>query len=291
LSSFQLADLESFAPAIGILLNLAPDHLDRYADLDRYYADKARLFSNATAASRWVLNGDDPAVLDLARGVEGHRYLVRLEPHEDDGAFVDEEGWLTQRVGGRIERWLHTADLQLLGRHNWSNALLAGLGAALAGCAAAAVGEGLSTFRGLPHRLKPVGEFDNVLWVNDSKGTNISATRVALEAFDRPLVVLLGGRHKGEPYTSLLPAVADARAVVVYGESAPLIVRALGDHVDLEVANGFREAIRRARSLARPGDVVLLSPACSSYDMFPSYAVRGEAFEEYVRTLHEEETS
>ena len=291
LSSFQLGDLQCFAPTIGMLLNLAPDHLDRYGDLDRYYADKTRLFANATDASRWLLNGDDPAVLGLARGVDGHRYVVQLAPHEDEGAYVDEEGWMTRRAEGRTQRWLHTSDLQLLGRHNWSNALFAGLGAALAGCSAAAVGRGLATFQGLPHRLKPVGEFDGVLWVNDSKGTNISATRVALEAFDRPLVLLLGGRHKGELYTSLLPAVAKVRAVVAYGESAPLIVRDLGDHVDLEVANGFKEAIRRARARARAGDVALLSPACSSYDMFPSYTARGDAFEEYVKTLHAEKLS
>lgn len=285
LSSFQLADLERFTVAIGILLNLAPDHLDRYASLERYYADKRRLFANASESSRWVLNGDDSEVLELARGVPGVRYLARAHPHDDPGAYVDDEGWLTQNMGGRIDRWVHRDDLKLFGRHNESNAMLAGLGASLAGCSARDIGSGLSSFEGLPHRLKSVGEVGGVLWVNDSKATNISAARVALEAFERPLVVLLGGRHKGEPYTSLLPAVAHARAVVAYGESAPLIVRELGDHVDLVVANGFEEAMRKAGSLARAGDVVLLSPACSSYDMFPSYAARGDAFEEYVKTL------
>jgi UDP-N-acetylmuramoylalanine--D-glutamate ligase len=289
LSSFQLADLESFDPAIGMLLNLAPDHLDRYADVERYYADKAQLFANASEDSRWVLNADDENVLELARDVAGTRFPVSLRPLEGDGAFIDAGGWLTQRLDGREEHWIRVEDLPLIGRHNAMNALLAGMGAALAGCTAEAIGRGLASFEGLPHRLAPVGEHDGVLWVNDSKATNVSATRVALEAFDRPLVVLLGGRHKGEPYGSLLPALRQARGVVAFGEAAPLIVRELSDGVRLEVANGLEEAIRTARALARPGDAVVLSPACSSYDMFPNYAVRGEAFETAVRALFEEE--
>jgi UDP-N-acetylmuramoylalanine--D-glutamate ligase len=289
LSSFQLADLESFRTTIGILLNLAPDHLDRYASLERYYADKARLFSNADPSSRWVLNSDDPAVLELAADVPGERYLVSVEGVTASGAFVDEHGWLTQSLGGKVERWIHADELRLFGRHNWSNSLHAGLGAALAGCSAEAIGRGLASFEGLPHRLKSVREVDGVLWVNDSKATNISATRVALEAFDRPLVVLLGGRHKGEPYTALLPAAGGVRAIVAYGESASIIVDELESHVELVVADGFEEAVNKARSLARRGDVVLLSPACSSYDMFPGYTVRGDRFEELVNGIPETE--
>lgn len=290
LSSFQLADLETFAPAIGVLLNLAPDHLDRYASLEKYYADKACLFANATNDSAWVLNGDDPAVLDLARGIPGSHYLSSLDAPEGDGSFVD-DGWLAQRVGGVKTRWMHTDDLPLPGHHNWMNALMAGLAASLAGCAPEAVGRGLGDFRGLPHRLVSVREVDGVLWVNDSKATNISATRVALAAYDRPLVVMLGGRHKGEPYTSLLPGVGEARAVVAYGESAPIILRELGPSVDVHLANGLEDAVRRARKHARAGDVVLFSPACSSYDMFPSYAVRGDTFERLVAALETEDDS
>lgn len=287
LSSFQLADLETFRPAIGVLLNLAPDHLDRYANLDRYFEDKARLFANADEESMWVLNGDDPRVMDLARNVPGRRALATLGALEGDGATL-EDGRLEQRLGGRTERWLPASDLHLVGSHNVMNALLAGLAAALAGCSADRIGAGLATFRGLPHRLQPVGEFDEVLWINDSKGTNVSATRVALGAFRRPLVVLLGGRHKGEPYTSLLPELeGHARAVIAFGEAAPIIVRELAERVELHVAGGLDEAVRLARKLAEPGDVVLFSPACSSYDMFPNYEERGRTFERRVRELHE----
>lgn len=287
LSSFQLADLETFRPAIGLLLNLAPDHLDRYASLDRYFDDKARLFANADADSRWVLNADDPRVMDLAHNVPGERVLATLEVLEGDGATV-EDGWLVQRFGGETERWLAASDLHLVGRHNVMNSLLAGLAAALAGCGPDRIGAGLATFRGLPHRLQPVGEFGDVLWINDSKGTNVAATRVALGAFERPLVVLLGGRHKGEPYTSLLPELEGrARSVIAFGEAAPIIVRELSERVPLQVAGGLDEAVRLADELSEPGDVVLFSPACSSYDMFPDYEERGRAFEQRVLDLHD----
>ena len=288
LSSFQLADLDTFAPDVGVLLNLAPDHLDRYPSLERYYQDKRRLFLNDSPDGRWVLNADDPAVLELARDLAGRRFLASMAPHDDPGAFVDASGVLSQRLGGVVEPWLATDELPLIGRHNIMNALLGGTAAALAGCDAAAIGDGLRSFEGLPHRLQPVGEFEGVLWINDSKGTNVSAARVALEAFNgRPLIVILGGRHKGEPYTTLAPSlVRNARAVIAYGEAAPLIVRELGDHVRVSVANGFEEVIRLSRSAAAPGDVVLFSPACSSYDMFPNYEVRGRTFETGVRALY-----
>ncbi len=284
LSSFQLADLVSFNPAIGVLLNLAPDHLDRYASVESYYEDKGRLFANADETSRWVLNADDPGVVELARRVPGRRYWASAVPHDEPGAWIDEQGWLVARTDEAIERWLRVDELRLLGAHNAMNALLGGLAAALAGCTAAEVGEGLASFEPLPHRLAPVAEAGGVLWVNDSKATNVSATRVALSSFERPLVLILGGRHKGETYASLLPGLEQrARAVIVYGESAPLIVRDLGDKVPLELAGSLEDVVRQAAEIARAGDVVLFSPACSSYDMFPGYEERGRAFEHLVR--------
>ncbi|MFQ5678830.1 MAG: UDP-N-acetylmuramoyl-L-alanine--D-glutamate ligase [Gemmatimonadota bacterium] len=283
LSSFQLADLALFRPEIGVLLNLGPDHLDRYSNLDRYYADKKRLFANATPESRWLLNADDAAVAELSRGVPGEHYFVSLEGPSLPGAFVDPSGehlWL--EIPGRRERWVRVDELRLSGGHNVTNALLAGLAAALAGCGGEAIAEGLRTFEGLPHRLRTVCERGGVLWVNDSKATNISATSMALRAFDRPVVLCLGGRHKGESYTTLEPALQGrARGVVAFGEAAPQIVRELAESVPvLRVASGMEGVVRTAAELARRGDVVLFSPACSSYDMYPDYEARGRAFEE-----------
>jgi UDP-N-acetylmuramoylalanine--D-glutamate ligase len=168
------------------------------------------------------------------------------------------------------------------------NAMVAGLAASLAGCATEDLRRGLRSFEPLPHRLQPVGEYDGVLWVNDSKGTNISATRVAVEAFQRPVVVLLGGRHKGESYQALLPVLREhARTVIAFGEAAPRIVGDLTGQVPLTVASSMDDVVGIARQVAEPGDVVLLSPACSSFDMYSNYAARGDAFTEAVRKLFE----
>lgn len=285
LSSFQLADLETFASDVGVLLNLAPDHLDRYRDLASYYGDKARLFDNAAPGARWVLNADDPAVLDLAADARGDRYLFSLRGEVARGAWWDAEGALQARLGPEADapavRWAHRSDLPILGPHNAANAAAAGLAAVLAGADPASLASSLRSYRGLPHRLQPLGERGGVLWVNDSKATNVAATVAALRSFERPVVLLLGGRHKGEPYGEIARAAAGrVRAVVAFGEAAPRIVSDLQGAVEtLHVETGMDGVVRAAEELARPGDVVLLAPACSSFDMFPNYAERGRAFE------------
>jgi UDP-N-acetylmuramoylalanine--D-glutamate ligase len=286
LSSFQLADQETIAPDVGVLLNLSPDHLDRYRDVESYYADKRRLFDSATSDSKWVLNADDPACTELASGVAGDRLHFSLRGPVDRGAWAGSDGILRCRLDAEVE-WMHTSDLRLLGPHNVANALAAGLACAVAGVAPEAIAAGLRSFEALPHRLQPIGERDGVLWVNDSKATNVSATGVGLRSFDRPVVLILGGRHKGEPYSSLSADLRHrARAVVAYGEAAPRIVSDLRGSVDsLSVESGIDAVVGAAAELARPGDVVLLSPACSSYDMFPNYRERGRAFEAAFRAL------
>ena len=288
-SSFQLADVEDFRPDVGVLLNLAPDHLDRYRNVDRYYADKRRLFANATPECRWVLNADDEMVMTLVDGTEGELYHYSTERRLAEGAFLDDEDGLRLEIGDRSERWCGVEDLELVGRHNVSNALAAGLAAALAGCGGEGIGRGLTSFEALPHRLQPVRwDERGVLWVNDSKATNVAATAVAVRAFDRPYVLLMGGRGKGEPFDELIPMLrARARGLVAFGESAPQIVSELGDAVPrLRTESGMSAVVRAASGLAEAGDVVLFSPACSSFDMYPDYRARGEAFVEAVRALH-----
>lgn len=289
LSSFQLADLESFRMDIGAMLNLAPDHLDRYRDLQAYYADKQRLFSAGGPETSWVLNADDENVLDLAAGAPGAgMYAFSTEHEVERGAWLAADGTLRARLEpGGTEDWLAEEEFPLIGRHNVANALAAGLVARLAGCAAEAVGPGLRQGRGLPHRLEEVGTYGDVLWVNDSKATNVAASRAAVLAFDRPIILLLGGRHKGEPYSSIAEAADDRlRAIVAFGEAAPRIVGEL-EHAAprVSVENGMEAAVRAAARQAKPGDVVLFSPACSSFDMYPNYEVRGEAFARAVRSL------
>ena len=281
-SSFQLHDSPHFAPEVGVLTNLAPDHLDRYPSAEAYYADKRLLFRNASGDDVWVLNADDPLVLELAQGVPGRRFHFSLEKPAD--AWYDKPKSVL-----RLERetLLRRDELHLLGDHNVANALAAALAVREAGVSPTAIAKGLRSFRALPHRLEPVGEVDGggVLWINDSKATNIAATTVAVAAMDRPFVLLLGGRHKGEPYTRLAPLLADkCRLVIAYGEAGPIVEKDLGGggKVKLERGTTFEDVVARARRAAQRGDVVLLSPACSSSDMFKNYEERGATFRRLV---------
>ena len=273
-SSFQLHDSPHFAPDIGILTNLAPDHLDRYASIDAYYADKQLLFRNARQESVWVLNADDPAVLALARGVAGSQPRFSLRKPAE--AWYDRASRRLLLGGAEL---LARDQLALLGDHNVANALAAALAVQEAGLPPGLIAEGLRSFQALPHRLEPVGEFGGVLWINDSKATNIASTVVAIEAMSRPFVLLLGGRHKGEPYTRLGPLLQGrCRLVIAYGEAGPLIEHDLQSVVPMERGTTFADVMERAGRAARPGDAVLLSPACSSYDMFKNYEERGATF-------------
>ncbi|HKC46934.1 MAG TPA: UDP-N-acetylmuramoyl-L-alanine--D-glutamate ligase [Gemmatimonadales bacterium] len=274
-SSFQLHDSPDFAPEIGVLTNLAPDHLDRYPDVASYYADKRLMYRNATDDNVWVVNGDDAASLDLVRGIRGRH--VRFSVAGPADAWYDGRARSLMLGGSAL---LPRDALALLGLHNVANALAAALAVHEAGIAPGAIAEGLRAFRALHHRLETVAEAGGVRWINDSKATNVSSTAVAIEAMDRPFVLLLGGRHKGEPYTRLGPLLQEqCRLVIAYGEAGPRIEADLKGVVPLERGGDFADVMRRARAAARPGDAVLLSPACSSYDMFKNYEERGAVFE------------
>jgi UDP-N-acetylmuramoylalanine--D-glutamate ligase len=280
LSSFQLHDMNDLRPAVGVLTNLSPDHLDRYATLADYYADKRRLFLHAGPESLWVSNADDTASRAMLNGVAGRQ--LRFSVHSRAEGWYDRPAGLL-RIGEAA--LLPREELPLLGDHNVANALAAALAVHAIGTGIPELTDGLRSFSGLPHRLEPVGEVDGVLWINDSKATNLASTEVAVAAVSRPFVLLLGGRHKGEPYTRLATLLSGrCRAVVAYGEAQPIIVRDLTGSIPIVEAGSFEEVMARARELARPGDAVLLSPACSSYDMFNNYEERGRRFRDLVRS-------
>ena len=288
LSSFQLHDTPSVRPTVGVLTNLSPDHLDRYDSVERYYADKRLLFANAHSGSRWVLNGDDPAVCEMARDVAGDRryFAVRQVVDADAGLVVHGDRDQPPTLWVNDAPILERDELTLLGDHNVANALAAALAVTVADPshatpeARARIAEGLRSFRALEHRLELVGEHAGVQWINDSKATNVSSTLVALEGMTRPYVLLLGGRHKGEPYTALAaPFARHGIRVLAYGESAPIVAADLGGLVPVEeMGASFEAVVERARAIAPPGSAVLLSPACSSFDMFANYAERGREF-------------
>jgi UDP-N-acetylmuramoylalanine--D-glutamate ligase len=280
-SSFQLHDSPTLAPAVGVLTNLSPDHLDRYGSAEAYYADKALLFRNATPSSHWVVNGDDAAALALAAPAAGRRETFSLE-HRAAAGFYDRAGrWLVLRGTPLLKR----EALGLLGDHNVANALAALL-AMPEEADREALARALATFRPLPHRLEPVRELDGVLWIDDSKATILSAVEVALKSvpLPRPVVLLLGGRPKLASFTPLAPHLARVRAVVAYGEAAPLIERDLAGATAVVRARAadFAGVLAGARRLAQPGDAVLLAPGCTSFDMFANAEERGRQFRAVV---------
>ncbi|MFL5600634.1 MAG: UDP-N-acetylmuramoyl-L-alanine--D-glutamate ligase [Gemmatimonadaceae bacterium] len=281
MSSFQLHDTPSLKPVVGVLTNLSPDHLDRYPTVAEYYADKARLFANADGDSAWVVNRDDKAVARMVRDVAGHKFEFSLTKKAE--AFLDAKTHQLLALGVPL---LAREDLPLLGDHNVANALAAALAVMAADRshqtqkARKGIAKALKSFRSLPHRLELVGEFDGVQWINDSKATNVSSAAVAIDGMERPTVLLLGGRHKGEAYTPLAePVRRKVKRVIAYGEAAPIIASDLRPVVDVvRLGSDFDEVIQAARAAARAGEAVLLSPACSSYDMFSNYEERGERF-------------
>jgi len=283
LSSFQLESTSSLAADAAVMLNLSEDHLDRHGSFEAYAAAKARIFDGARAQ---VLNRDDAASIAMRRtGLELRTFGIG-EPMGEDEFGLRGEGadrWLVR--GGRP--LMPLAALALPGLHNAANALAAAALAQVAGIGEGAVAASLAAFSGLPHRVQLIAEVDSVAYYDDSKGTNVGATVAALRGFPRPVVLIAGGDGKGQDFAPLARALGPGvRAVVLIGADAPRIEAALSStRVACERAATLEAAVQRARILARPGDAVLLSPACASYDMFRNYVHRAQAFLRAVSAL------
>jgi UDP-N-acetylmuramoylalanine--D-glutamate ligase len=286
-SSFQLALTERFRPRVAVLLNITPDHADWHGSLEAYEADKVRVFANMVAGDTAVIDVDDPgsgawADRVAARGVEVVPVSVA---HAAVGGASLRRGVLTVTRGGVTTQLVGVGDLRIRGRHNVSNALAAAAAALTMGARPDGVREGLRTFEPIPHRLEPVGCVDGVDFYNDSKATNPDAVLKALTAFDgRDVIVLLGGRNKGSDFGELARAVTGrCRLAVLFGESLPPLREAFAAVGGATVeARGLTQAVEAAAAAARPGDVVLLSPACASFDEFKSYEHRGAVFRDLV---------
>jgi UDP-N-acetylmuramoylalanine--D-glutamate ligase len=288
-SSFQLEGTVRFRAHVAVWLNLSADHLDRHPSLDAYVAAKARVFANQEPADWAVVNADDPVVLDEARRARSRNLLFRVtgEPLAGDGAFF-EGGLARLRLDGCLETLFRREDVTLPGAHLAGDLLVAAAAARVLGAPADAIARAVSAFRGVEHVLEHVATIDGVDYYNDSKATNVEAARQSLEAFDRPVLVVLGGRYKGGDFADLAPALRDhGRRVLAIGEARERVLAALSGTLPVEPCASMAEAVARARTAARAGDVVLLAPACSSFDMFADYADRGRAFKAEVRRLAE----
>jgi UDP-N-acetylmuramoylalanine--D-glutamate ligase len=287
-SSFQLALTADFHPRVAVLLNITPDHIDWHGSVEAYAADKLRVFANLGPDDTAVFDIDDPASAAAASsGISGGARLIRVSLSVGTEARLEGGVLVVDGSEGPVSL-AHFDELQIRGAHNISNALAAAAAALAFGVDAEAVRRGLRTFTPIEHRLAPVATVGGVLYVNDSKATNPDAVRKALTAFDeRPLIVLLGGRNKGNDFDGLARACrARARLCVLYGEArADLEVSFVREGAPFRTASGMIDALAVAADLAREGDVVLLSPACASFDEFEDFEDRGRRFTAGVGAL------
>ncbi|MBI2983622.1 MAG: UDP-N-acetylmuramoyl-L-alanine--D-glutamate ligase [Chloroflexi bacterium] len=290
LSSFQLETLGR-SPHVAVVTNVLEDHLDHHGTRDAYIAAKTSIVRWQVPRDVAVLNLDDPTAMGMHEGVGSHLRTFSLTMRPRRGAYLDARGRLALTGPAGDVDVCAASELRIPGAHNVANALAAAIVGDVFGIPPAEIGEELRAFEGLRHRLEAIAERDGVLWVNDSQGTTPYATIPAIAAYDRPAVVILGGVSKDADFAALATqVVAKARAAILIGQAAEEIGaaitsarrRAAGSTLEVVRAADLREAVERARALARPGDVVLLSPACASFDMFSSYEERGDRFRELV---------
>ena len=285
ISSFQLDTIETFSPLVALILNISPDHLDRYADYEAYIRSKERIFENQGPEQTLILNDDDP-VLGTLEPKEGPRvYRYGMEGKERRQAFL-EDGRIVVRLPGHGEFTFNLDRFALPGIHNHANVMAAILGALVIDTPPVAIQEGIDGFKGLPHRIELIDTIGGVAFYNDSKATNIDAAIKSITSFSRPVVLIAGGRHKGSDYRPLVNA-AEGRVkdAVFMGESSTLLATAFNGTIPWSEVRSIDDAVNRAYDRAQEGDVVLLAPACSSFDMFRNYQHRGMAFQEAVKRL------
>jgi UDP-N-acetylmuramoylalanine--D-glutamate ligase len=290
LSSFQLELIETFHPDIAVLLNLTPDHLDRHKTMEAYAAAKARIFERQTESDFAVLNADDPGVVRLAPK-RPQIYWFSRKKEVSQGAYLRADE-LVFRTSKQEEILLKREEISLPGAHNLENVLAAVTAARLEGASVAAISEAVRTFPGVEHRLEFVAEIAGVRYYNDSKATNVDATVKALEAFPGRVLVILGGKDKGSDYSVLQGALRERSVLaLLVGAAAEKIEQQIAGSVALERAGNLERAVEIAGQAARRGDVVLLAPACASFDQFENYEHRGRVFKELVRSRAQQQAS
>lgn len=275
LSSFQLELTDSLRPKVAAVLNVSADHIDRHGTLDAYAAAKARILVDADRA---VLNRQDPIVMAMASaGQETVTFGSATPPRDQDFGLRELDGrmWLARGE----DRLMPADEIGVPGAHNVLNALAAMAVAENLGIAREPLIAALRGYRGLPHRTQLVADIDGIRWIDDSKATNVGAAIAAIRGMDAPLVLVAGGDGKGADFSPLAEAVRGrVKAVVLLGRDAPLLAEAIGDAAPCEIVPSMEQAVAAARKVASKGDIVMLSPACASLDMFENYAARGEAF-------------
>jgi UDP-N-acetylmuramoylalanine--D-glutamate ligase len=289
-SSFQLETIQTFQPKVAVVLNVTPDHLDRHRTFDVYVNAKARIFENQQAADFAVLNEDDPTCVELAKRTRAQVFWFSRQKEVQPGAWVREGNIVFRDGSGDQREIMQVSEIPLKGAHNLENVLAAVCVSALMGCAPGKIRQAVRDFRAVEHRLEFVATIGGVDYYNDSKATNVDATIKALESFPANIHLILGGKDKGSDYT-VLDGLLRQRVKRVYTIGAAAakiesqIVSAKSGGPELVHAETLENAIRKAHAVAQPGDIVLLAPACASFDQFKNYEHRGRVFKEIVRGL------
>ena len=285
LSSFQLETIGDFRPSISILLNISPDHLDRYPGIQEYAEAKFRIFENQTTDDFAVINGDEPWSREISARFRGKVIVFSRKRKVENGVF-SEEGRLVSNINDRHETLCEISGIGIKGVHNLENSMAAAAAALLRGCPPEIIARTLSVFPGLEHRLEFVREIDGVKYINDSKGTNVGAVIKSIEGFNEPILLIAGGRDKGSDFSLLRTVIREkVKRLILIGEAREKLRRAAGDLTTTIPADSMEEAVHVARKEAARGDVVLLSPACASFDMFRNFEDRGRIFKEIVWKL------
>ena len=285
LSSFQLESCVTFSPRVAVYLNLTPDHLDRHGDMDGYAAAKEKIFAQQKKDDFAVLNLDDEYIKRAAEHICARKFWFSLHLKPENGIYFD-EGVLHYMVDGQEKFSFRTEKIFIKGMHNVQNAMAAFLAAAVIGLDPQQIAQAIYSFKGVAHRLEFVTERDGVLFINDSKGTNPASTVQAIYAYDQPMVLLLGGRNKGSDFSELMELIKKrVKQCIIYGEAAGEIKRAADEvgYTSYIMANDFADAVALAKNNASSGDVVMLSPACASWDSFDNFEQRGDKFKELVK--------
>jgi UDP-N-acetylmuramoylalanine--D-glutamate ligase len=285
ISSFQLETIEQFHPAVSVILNITPDHLDRHRTLENYVAAKARIFENQTAEDSAVLNADDPACIDLSKGIKPQIFWFSRKKEVARGAFVRGGNIVWKNVSGETTV-LAISDIPLKGSHNVENVLAAVVVGMLAGCTPERIREAVVRFKAVEHRLEFVSRINGVDYYNDSKATNVDATMKALESFPANIHIILGGKDKGSDYSVLNDLLRQrAKRVYTIGAAAGKIEEQIAGAAPIEHCETLAKAVKFASARAAAGDVVVLAPACASFDQFENYEHRGRVFKEAVFEL------
>lgn len=288
LSSFQLETIDRFHPHIATVLNVTPDHMDRYSDLESYKQAKLNIFKNQINEDFLVINADEENADEILHAGSGTPFYFSSEKTVEKGAYL-EKGWLVWREGKKKTKLLPASEINLPGPHNLSNSMAAAAMALIMGGSSESVADGLKEFQPLEHRLEPVTEIDGVQYINDSKATNVESAAVAIRSFDQPLIVILGGLDKGSDFTGLNPLLKEkARLVLLIGSAAEKIEHSLDEKIPSQICPSLENAVTTAHREAARGDIVLLAPACASFDMFDNYEHRGREFKRLVWRLENE---